>query len=333
MKLKSILSIVLMFCVGAGVSANDEGTSATVKTRTATKKRTTTQKATSKTGTAKKRTTTSRSASSRVVSSNLPGAIGRDAFTSIKRKVILKCIGVAPEDNPSGYTEYEIDIKWPTDIRLAGTGGSGAIAERKQHDSRVEEIQALMVHKLLDVYGTSDMKAEIDKLVKPNSKRKIVSSIPSSAYAEFPDYIGCIIEPYLSCNKWICFELTKDNGSSTYVQWVIIPRNQAAWNRMEITLISALQPWNYSDNVATDYWSQISGLIKASSLNDGSYDLIRQGNGVGIPHAIRPEKTGMSFIYYGNRGSYIDVFVSYEKLKPYIHVYDLLAGGTGWVKY
>lgn len=322
-----------MLCVATGLSANDEGPSATVKTRTATKKRTATPKTTSKTGAAKKRTATSPPPSSRVASSNLPGTIGRDSFTTIKRKVILKCIGAAPEDNPSGYTEYEIDIKWPTDIRLAGTGGSGDIAEKKRHDSRVEEIQALMVHKLLDVYGTSDMKAEIDKLVKPNSKRKIVSSIPSSAYDEFPELLSYSIKPYLACNKWICFELTKDNGFQSGTQWVTIPRNQAAWNRMEITLISALQPWNYTNKVATDHWSQISGLIKAAALKNGSYDFIRQGNVVGIPDAIRPEKTGLSFIYYGNRGALIDVFVSYAKLKPYIHVYDLLAGGTGWVKY
>lgn len=42
----------------------------------------------------------------------------------------------------------------------------------------------------------------------------------------------------------------------------------------------------------------------------------------------------LPFIFYQARCSYIDVYVSYAKLKPYLDssVYNILAGGTGWSK-
>lgn len=272
-------------------------------------------------------------------STELPNALGRDTYSTIKKNVVFKYVG-NDSDGYTNYISYDIDIKWPTDIRLAGTGGSGSKAEMDRHKSRVEEIQALIVNALLDEYGTSDIKKEIDELTVPNKDWKIISSIPQSAYnfenESLPINSEISVKPYLSCNKWICFELTnfnmQGNGCDGYTKWVTIPRNQAAWNRTEITLISALNPSNYTDNVASQYGKEISALIKAAAQKAGSYEWIRNGNGISIPNAIRPEKTGLSFIFYHARCSYIDVFVSYAKLKPYLpsSVYNILAGGTGW---
>lgn len=272
-------------------------------------------------------------------STGLPNALGRDTYSTIKKNVVLKYIGRNKSEEPS-YLSYDIDIKWPTDLRLAGTGGSGSTAEMDRHKSRVEEIQALIVNALLDEYGTSDIKKELDKLTTHNKDWKVVSSVPQSAYnfenESLPSNFKISVKPYLSCNKWICFELNnfdiQGNGCDGYTKWVTIPRNQAAWNRTEITLISALNPSNYTDNVASQYGKEISALIKAAAQKDGSYEWIRNGNGISIPNAIRPEKTGLSFIFYQARCSYIDVFVSYAKLKPYLDssVYNILAGGTGW---
>lgn len=272
-------------------------------------------------------------------STGLPNALGRDTYSTIKKNVVLKYVGNDP-DEYINYTSYDIDIKWPTDIRLAGTGGSGATAEMDNHKSRVEEIQALIVNTLLDEYGTSDIKQEINKLTTPSNNWKVVPSVPESALdienGHMPAIREISVKPYLSCNKWICFELTnfnmQGNGCDGYTKWVTIPRNQAAWNRTEITLISALNPSNYTDNVASQYGKEISALIKAAAQKDGSYEWIRNGNGISIPNTIRPEKTGLSFIFYQARCSYIDVFVSYAKLKPYLDssVYNILAGGTGW---
>lgn len=231
-------------------------------------------------------------------------------------------------------------VKRFNDLRLAGTGGSGSTAEMDRHKSRVEEIQALIVNALLDEYGTSDIKKELDKLTTHNKDWKVVSSVPQSAYnlenESCPTDYEISVRPYLACNKWICFELIKTYseclGCEGYTKWITIPRNQAAWNRTEITLISALNPSNYTDNVASQYGKEISALIKAAAQKDGSYEWIRNGKGISIPNAIRPEKTGLSFIFYQARCSYIDVFVSYAKLKPYLDssVYNILAGGTGW---
>lgn len=272
-------------------------------------------------------------------STGLPNALGRDTYSTIKKNVVLKYIGRNKSEEPS-YLSYDIDIKWPTDLRLAGTGGSGSTAEMDRHKSRVEEIQALIVNALLDEYGTSDIKKELDKLTTHNKDWKVVSSVPQSAYnlenESCPTDYEISVRPYLACNKWICFELIKTYseclGCEGYTKWVTIPRNQAAWNRTEITLISALNPSNYTDNVASQYGKEISALIKAAAQKDGSYEWIRNGNGISIPNAIRPEKTGLSFIFYQARCSYIDVFVSYAKLKPYLDssVYNILAGGTGW---
>lgn len=272
-------------------------------------------------------------------STGLPNALGRDTYSDIKKKVVLKYIGRNRSEEPS-YLSYDIDIKWPTDIRLAGTGGSGSTAEMGRHKSRVEEIQALIVNALLDEYGTSDIKQELDKLTTHNKDWKVVSSVPQSAYnlenESCPTDYEISVRPYLACNKWICFELTKTYsecfGCEGYTKWVTIPRNQAAWNRTEITLISALDPSNYTSNVSSQYGKEISALIKAAAQKDGSYELIRNGNGISIPNAIRPEKTGLSFIFYQARCSYVDVFVSYAKLKPYLpsSVYSILAGGTSW---
>lgn len=272
-------------------------------------------------------------------STGLPNSLGRDTYSTIKKNVVLKYIGRNKSEEPS-YLSYDIDIKWPTDIRLAGTGGSGATAEMDNHKSRVEEIQALIVNALLDEYGTSDIKKELDKLTTHNKDWKVVSSVPQSAYnlenESCPTDYEISVRPYLACNKWICFELIKTYseclGCEGYTKWITIPRNQAAWNRTEITLISALNPSNYTDNVASQYGKEISALIKAAAQKDGSYEWIRNGNGISIPNAIRPEKTGLSFIFYQARCSYIDIFVSYAKLKPYLDssVYNILAGGTGW---
>lgn len=272
-------------------------------------------------------------------STGLPNALGRDTYSDITKKVVLKYIGRNKSEEPS-YLSYDIDIKWPTDIRLAGTGGSGSTAEMDRHKSRVEEIQALIVNALLDEYGTSDIKQELDKLTTHNKDWKVVSSVPQSAYnlenESCPTDYEISVRPYLACNKWICFELTRTYsecfGCEGYTKWVTIPRNQAAWNRTEITLISALDPSNYTSNVSSQYGKEISALIKAAAQKDGSYELIRNGNGISIPNAIRPEKTGLSFIFYQARCSYVDVFVSYAKLKPYLpsSVYSILAGGTGW---
>lgn len=273
-------------------------------------------------------------------STGLSNALGRDTYSTIKKNVVLKYVGNDPEY--INYISYDIDIKWPTDIRLAGTGGSGATAEMDNHKSRVEEIQALIVNALLDEYGTSDIKKEIDELTTPvpNKDWKIISSIPQSAYnfenESLPINSKISVKPYLSCNKWICFELNnfdiQGNGCDGYTKWVTIPRNQAAWNRTEITLISALDPSNYTDNVASQYGKEISALIKAAAQKNGTYGWIQDGNGISIPNTIRPEKTGLSFIFYQARCSYVDVFVSYAKLKPYLDssVYNILAGGTGW---
>ena len=272
-------------------------------------------------------------------STGLPNALGRDTYSTIKKNVVLKYIGRNKSEEPS-YLSYDIDIKWPTDLRLAGTGGSGSTAEMDRHKSRVEEIQALIVNALLDEYGTSDIKKELDKLTTHNKDWKVVSSVPQSAYnlenESCPTDYEISVRPYLACNKWICFELIKTYsecfGCEGYTKWITIPRNQAAWNRTEITLISALNPSNYTDNVASQYGKEISALIKAAAQKDGSYEWIRNGNGISIPNAIRPEKTGLSFIFYQARCSYIDIFVSYAKLKPYLDssVYNILAGGTGW---
>lgn len=272
-------------------------------------------------------------------STGLPNALGRDTYSTIKKNVVLKYIGRNKSEEPS-YLSYDIDIKWPTDLRLAGTGGSGSTAEMDRHKSRVEEIQALIVNALLDEYGTSDIKKELDKLTTHNKDWKVVSSVPQSAYnlenESCPTDYEISVRPYLACNKWICFELIKTYseclGCEGYTKWITIPRNQAAWNRTEITLISALNPSNYTNNVASQYGKEISALIKAAAQKDGSYEWIRNGNGISIPNAIRPEKTGLSFIFYQARCSYIDVFVSYAKLKPYLDssVYNILAGGTGW---
>lgn len=272
-------------------------------------------------------------------STGLPNALGRDTYSTIKKNVVLKYIGRNKSEEPS-YLSYDIDIKWPTDLRLAGTGGSGSTAEMDRHKSRVEEIQALIVNALLDEYGTSDIKKELDKLTTHNKDWKVVSSVPQSAYnlenESCPTDYEISVRPYLACNKWICFELIKTYseclGCEGYTKWITIPRNQAAWNRTEITLISALNPSNYTDNVASQYGKEISALIKAAAQKDGSYEWIRNGKGISIPNAIRPEKTGLSFIFYQARCSYIDVFVSYAKLKPYLDssVYNILAGGTGW---
>lgn len=272
-------------------------------------------------------------------STGLPNALGRDTYSTIKKNVVLKYVGRNKSEEPS-YLSYDIDIKWPTDLRLAGTGGSGSTAEMDRHKSRVEEIQALIVNALLDEYGTSDIKKELDKLTTHNKDWKVVSSVPQSAYnlenESCPTDYEISVRPYLACNKWICFELIKTYsecfGCEGYTKWITIPRNQAAWNRTEITLISALNPSNYTDNVASQYGKEISALIKAAAQKDGSYEWIRNGNGISIPNAIRPEKTGLSFIFYQARCSYIDVFVSYAKLKPYLDssVYNILAGGTGW---
>lgn len=272
-------------------------------------------------------------------STGLPNALGRDTYSTIKKNVVLKYIGRNKSEEPS-YLSYDIDIKWPTDLRLAGTGGSGSTAEMDRHKSRVEEIQALIINALLDEYGTSDIKKELDKLTTHNKDWKVVSSVPQSAYnlenESCPTDYEISVRPYLACNKWICFELIKTYseclGCEGYTKWITIPRNQAAWNRTEITLISALNPSNYTDNVASQYEKEISALIKAAAQKDGSYEWIRNGNGISIPNAIRPEKTGLSFIFYQARCSYIDIFVSYAKLKPYLDssVYNILAGGTGW---
>ena len=272
-------------------------------------------------------------------STGLPNALGRDTYSTIKKNVVLKYIGRNKSEEPS-YLSYDIDIKWPTDLRLAGTGGSGSTAEMDRHKSRVEEIQALIINALLDEYGTSDIKKELDKLTTHNKDWKVVSSVPQSAYnlenESCPTDYEISVRPYLACNKWICFELIKTYseclGCEGYTKWITIPRNQAAWNRTEITLISALNPSNYTDNVASQYGKEISALIKAAAQKDGSYEWIRNGNGISIPNAIRPEKTGLSFIFYQARCSYIDIFVSYAKLKPYLDssVYNILAGGTGW---
>lgn len=272
-------------------------------------------------------------------STGLPNALGRDTYSTIKKNVVLKYVGNDP-DEYINYISYDIDIKWPTDIRLAGTGGSGATAEMDNHKSRVEEIQALIVNALLDEYGTADIKKEINKLTTPSDNWKVVPSVPESAYdienGHMPAIREISVKPYLSCNKWICFELTnvrsEGNGYDGFTKWIIIPRNQGAWNRTEMTLISALNPSNYTNTVSSKYANEISALIKASAQKDGYYDWIRSGSGVQIPSTMRPEKTGISFIYFGSRGSIIDVFVSYAKLKPYLDssVYNILAGGTGW---
>ena len=272
-------------------------------------------------------------------STGLSNALGCDTYSTIKKNVVLKYVGRNKSEEPS-YLSYDIDIKWPTDLRLAGTGGSGSTAEMDRHKSRVEEIQALIVNALLDEYGTSDIKKELDKLTTHNKDWKVVSSVPQSAYnlenESCPTDYEISVRPYLACNKWICFELIKTYsecfGCEGYTKWITIPRNQAAWNRTEITLISALNPSNYTDNVASQYGKEISALIKAAAQKDGSYEWIRNGNGISIPNAIRPEKTGLSFIFYQARCSYIDIFVSYAKLKPYLDssVYNILAGGTGW---
>ena len=315
MKRKSILVCLFVFSLMTGLM--------TVSSDAATPRRTA-QKA--RTSTVKK-------------SPELPGTLGRDVFTSIVRKVNLKYTG-NDEDNAK-YVTYDINIKWPTDIRLSGTGGSGAIAEMNRHKSRVEEIQALMAYALLDEYGTSDIKSEINKLIAPDKNYKVVKSVPSSAYdlmSEFPPAdVKISVKPYMSCNKWICFELqnitTQGNGCDGNTKWIIIPRNQALWKRTDITLISALQYSNYTDKVGSPHLNRILALIKTAAQKDGSFEWIRNGNNVSVPDAIRPEKTGLSFIYYLHRCSNIDVFVSYEKLKPYIDAYDILAGGTWWVKY
>lgn len=315
MNFKSILVYALVLAIAV------TGAEATAQRRAATKTKT--------------RTTTVKS------SAGLPNAIGRDTYTTIKRDVTLKYTGSDKSGMTPSYKSYDIDIKWPTDLRLANTGGSGSLAEMDNHKGRVQEIQALLVNALLDEYGTSDIKKEIDNLTAVKKNWKVVSSVPQSAYSFdnelLPQDCEISLKPYLACNKWICFELTnhvEGNGCDGYTKWVTIPRNQAAWNRTEITLISALSPWNYTNNVSSRYGKEISALIKAAAQKDGSYDWIRSGNGIQIPDAMRPERTGISFIFYQIRCGYIDVFVSYAKLKPYLDssVYNILAGGTGWTK-
>lgn len=311
-----LLAYVLVFAMAV------TGVDATAQRRASTKSKT--------------RTTTVKS------SASLPNALGRDTYTMIKRDVTLKYTGSDKSGMTPSYKSYDIDIKWPTDLRLANTGGSGALAEMDNHKGRVQEIQALLVNALLDEYGSSDIKKEIDNLTAVKKDWKVVSSVPQSAYSFdkelLPRDCEISLKPYLACNKWICFELTnhnvEGNGCDGYTKWVTIPRNQAAWNRTEITLISALSPWNYTNNVSSRYGKEISALIKAAAQKDGSYDWIRSGNGIQIPEAMRPEKNGISFIFYQARCSYLDVFVSYAKLKPYLDssVYNILAGGIGWTK-
>lgn len=317
MNFRLLLAYVLIFAMAV------TGVDATAQRRASTKSKT--------------RTTTVKS------SASLPNALGRDTYTMIKRDISLKNIGSDESDiSIPYYVSYDIDIKWPTDLRLANTGGSGDLAEKDNHKSRVKEIQALLVNALLDEYGTSDIKNEIDNLTAADKDWKVVASVPQSAYSIdnelLPSDFEISVKPYLACNKWICFELAnhnvQGNGCDGYTKWITIPRNQGAWNRTEITLISALSPWNYTNNVSSRYGKEISALIKAAAQKNGSYDWIRNGNGIQIPDTMRPEKNGISFIFYQARCGYIDVFVSYAKLKPYLEssVYNILAGGTGWTK-
>lgn len=239
---------------------------------------------------------------------NLPGAIGSDKFITIKRKAYLKYVGPNPEEK-ANYQTFNINIKWPTDLCLAGTGGSGNLLKSELHNSRVEEIQALIIKKLFDDLMTSDIKKAIDEFVKPTPEWEVVASVPQSAYSSMDELVSfppidteIKVTPYLSCNKWICFEVsntsTQMNGCDGRTRWVIIPRNQSAWNRLEITFITALDPGNYTTQVASKYGSQIMDLIKTAAVKDGSIDFISDYYGrMYVPDAIRAEKDRL-IIYF-----------------------------------
>lgn len=111
MNFRLLLAYVLVFAMAV------TGVDATAQRRASTKSRT--------------RTTTVKS------SASLPNALGRDTYTMIKRDVTLKYTGSDKSGMTPSYKSYDIDIKWPTDLRLANTGGSGALAEMDNHKGGV----------------------------------------------------------------------------------------------------------------------------------------------------------------------------------------------------
>lgn len=313
MNFRLLLAYVLVFAMAV------TGPEATAQRRAATKSKT--------------RSTTVKS------SAGLPNALGRDTYTMIKRDIKLKYVGPNTEDEAS-YTTDVIDIEWPVDIRLISYSGKSASEDSIVHRRQIEEIQARLVYVLFNVDSVSDINKEIDKLMHPGKDWNVVSSVPRRAYSRdnerTPRDNKISVKSYLTCDKWLCFEIGDYNENGEYgnrlgwPDWITIPRDRTVWNRTDISLISALDPSNYTNKVRSAYADEILSLIKkAAGDSDG---LISSDKGMRFPNRMRPEKTGITFIYYMPLGWWVEYFVSYDDLEPYLEpsVYNVLAGGKNW---
>lgn len=277
------------------------------------------------------------------VASESKKTIGRDSILTIKRDIKLKYVGPNTEDEPS-YTTDVIDIEWPVDIRLISYSGKNASEDSIVHRRQIEEIQSLFIEILFHEYNISDINEEIDKLSFPGKEWIPVFSVPEPAYKFDLDldqkapacYTKRIVELYLACDKWITFEIKYQVGDGVHENaigwpdWITIPRDRTAWNHPDISLISALDPSNYTIDPISPHADEILSLIKKAAGD--SYGFFSTENGMMYPNRMRPEKTGITFIYYMPISSWFEYFVSYDDLKPYLEpsVYNILAGGKDW---